>query len=73
MLLRSALLRRYPNAVIYLTPAVVTGGVRTPSEDPQVEKPPVFAGAMQPDINFLGFDIPAEQVVGRRRRRAITW
>ena len=43
---------------------MVNAGVRTPSEDPQVEKPPVFAGSMQPDINFMGFDIPADQVVG---------
>ena len=63
MLLRSPLLRRYPNAVIYLTPAVVTAGGRAPSEVPEDEKLPTFAGSMQPDINFLGFDIPADEVV----------
>ncbi|MGE0258840.1 MAG: hypothetical protein AB7T18_08800, partial [Alphaproteobacteria bacterium] len=63
MLLRSPLLRRYPNALVYLTPAVVNAGVRAPSEDPETEKLPVFAGSMPPDINFMGFDIPADQVV----------
>ena len=33
MLMRSALLRRYPNAIIYATPARVTNGVRAPSAD----------------------------------------
>ncbi len=64
MLMRSALLRRYPNAVIYLTPAVLTDGARAPSETPVDEKLPVFAGAMQPDINFFGFDVTADEVSG---------
>ena len=64
MLLRSPLLRRYPNAVIYLTPAVLTDGARVPSETPVDERFPVFAGSMQPDINFMGFDITAEEVSG---------
>ena len=66
MLMRSALLRRYPNAVIYLTPGVMTGpgGTRVPSEDVATEKLPVFAGSMQPDITFFGFDVTADQAVG---------
>ena len=64
MLLRSPLLRRYPNAVIYLTPAVLTAGGRAPSETRPTRSMPVFAGSMLPDINFLGFDIPPT----RRRR-----
>jgi hypothetical protein len=65
MLVRSALLRRYPNAVIYLTPAQQGGThVRTPSEDPASEKQPVFACSMQPDIAFFGFDVTADQATG---------
>jgi hypothetical protein len=64
MLLRSPLLRRYPNAVIYLTPAVVANGVRAPSEVPADEKFPVFAGAMQPDVSFMGFAISADEATG---------
>jgi hypothetical protein len=62
MLMRSALLRRYPNAILYLTPAVASGGGRSPSVDPADEKLPVFSGAAEPDINFVGFDVPADQV-----------
>jgi hypothetical protein len=62
MLMRSALLRRYPNAILYLTPAIASGGGRAPSIDPADEKLPVFSGAAEPDINFVGFDVPADQV-----------
>jgi hypothetical protein len=62
MLMRSALLRRYPNAILYLTPALASGGGRVPSVDPADEKLPVFCGAAEPDINFVGFDVPADQV-----------
>jgi hypothetical protein len=66
MLMRGALLRRYPNALIYLAPGVMTGpgGTRVPSEDVATEKLPVFAGAVQPDINFFGFNITSAQAVG---------
>jgi hypothetical protein len=62
MLMRSALLRRYPNAILYLTPAMPSAGGRTPSLDPADEKLPVFSGAAEPDINFVGFNVPADQV-----------
>ena len=62
MLMRSALLRRYPNAIPYLTPALASGGGRTPSLDPADEKLPVFTGSAEPDVNFVGFDVPADQV-----------
>jgi len=62
MLMRSALLRRYPNAILYLTPAVANAGGRTPSLDPADEKLPVFSGGAEPDINFVGFNVPADQV-----------
>jgi hypothetical protein len=65
MLLRGALLRRYPNAVIYLAQAVTAAsGKRVPSEDLAGEKPPVFTGAMQPDITFFGFAVTPDQAVG---------
>jgi hypothetical protein len=66
MLMRGALLRRYPNALIYLAPGVMTGpgGTRVPSEDVATEKPPAFAGAVQPDINFFGFNVTSDQAVG---------
>ena len=59
LLLRSALLRRYPNAIIYLTPAL-TGTTATPPPDVF----PIFNGALEPDVNFVGFPIKPETVVG---------
>ena len=59
LLLRSSLLRRYPNAVIYLTPAV-TGSGRPP------DIYPIFNGVMEPDINFAGFPISPATAIGGR-------
>jgi hypothetical protein len=64
MLLRSDLLRRYPTAVIYATPAVMNNGVRTPSTDPAAEVPPAFRGSLQPDVSFFGFNLAIKTVVG---------
>lgn len=65
MLMRSALLRRYPNAIIFAVPAVVdANGVRSPSEDATIEVPPAFNGTMQPDVSFFGFDFSADQATG---------
>ena len=55
MLLRSSLLRRYPNAIIYLTPALDRRRRRQRRPPPDVL--PVFNGAMEPDVNFFGFPI----------------
>jgi hypothetical protein len=52
LLLRSSLLRRYPNAIIYLTPALTTTPASTPADIF-----PIFDGKMEPDINFVGFPI----------------
>jgi hypothetical protein len=51
-LLRCELLRRYPHAVVYAT---------KPGAEPAA---PIFAGAMEPDVRFFGFDIPAAQIGG---------
>ena len=59
LLLRSSLLRRYPNAIVYLTPAV-TGSTRPP------DIYPIFSGAMVPDINFTGFPISPGVAIGGR-------
>lgn len=65
LLFRSDLLRRYPTAVIYATPARIVNGVRSPVEDPNQEKYPAFRGSMQPDVSFFGFDIsPTDMVRG---------
>jgi hypothetical protein len=64
MLIRSALLRRYPTAVIYAAKAVIVRGVRKPSGKPEDEQHPAFRGSMQPDVSFFGFDLTVAQAVG---------
>ena len=59
LLLRSSLLRRYPNAIIYLTPAV-TGTSTTPPPDIF----PIFNGALEPDITFVGFPLASAAAIG---------
>jgi hypothetical protein len=54
VLVRSELLRRYPNALIY---AVTPGPPRT-------ERQPVFSGALPPDVRFFGFDFGVEAIRG---------
>jgi hypothetical protein len=56
LLIRSDLLSRYPNAVIYAAKA--TGDPREPGPE---EKYPIFRGTLQPDITFLGFDLTSEE------------
>lgn len=59
LLLRSALLRRYPNAIIFLTPALIG----TPSAPPP-DIHPIFNGAMEPDVDFVGFPITPAAAIG---------
>lgn len=73
LLLRSDLLRRYPDAIIYALEAawedtvdpqkrVHTFGVNT--------KLPIFQGTLKPDISFLGFDLTVEEAKGDDSNRA---
>jgi hypothetical protein len=68
MLLCSGLLQRYPNAVIYLTPAVPAGppdpAAVVPDEDPASEQPPIFGGSLPPDVSFFGFPVSTEVATG---------
>src|SRR5262249_8669496 len=36
-----------------------------PDEDPAHESPPLFIGAMQPDISFFGFSVTADNATGK--------
>lgn len=69
LLLRSSLLQRYPNAVIYLTPAIKAGtppdpDALVPDELPAHEQLPIFSGSMQPDVAFFGFPVTTTAAVG---------
>jgi len=60
LLLRSDLLRRYPNALVYLTPAVNN------PDNPNLPQDvlPIFSGSIEPDVSFLGFPITPEAAIG---------
>ena len=60
LLLRSSLLRRYPNAIIYLTPALPAPSTDPPPPDIY----PIFNGAMEPDVDFVGFPIAPATAIG---------
>jgi hypothetical protein len=64
MLLRSELLRRYPTASIYATPAVRSNSKLLPNSDESVEIHPVFRGSLPPDVTFVGFDLKVGEAVG---------
>ncbi|MEP6729176.1 MAG: hypothetical protein ABJE10_00995 [bacterium] len=77
MLMRSSLLRRYPTAVIYLTPAVRWSALppdpNVPVIDPNAivpdtrianEKQPIFSGSMVPDVSFFGFPVKTVDAIG---------
>ncbi|MEV5081172.1 hypothetical protein AB0K74_20810 [Streptomyces sp. NPDC056159] len=57
LLLRTALLRRYPGALIYAAPLLppAPDGAREP--DDSLARHPIFRGGLDPDTAFLGFDL----------------
>jgi len=63
LLIRGELLRRYPGTVIYAVKAVVKDGRRLLSTAAQDEAHPIFRGTLDPDVNFLGFDLKASEVM----------
>jgi hypothetical protein len=54
LLIRGELLRRYPNTVVLAIPA---SGPGTPSSDETMVKRAIFAGFLDPDVSFFGFDL----------------
>jgi hypothetical protein len=64
MLVRSTLLRRYPNAIIYAARAVMNNGSRAPGTKPEDEVHPAFRGIFPPDVSFFGFDLAPDAVTG---------
>ena len=64
LLVRSDLLRRYPNATVYAARAVPDGSLRVPSADPADELLPAFRASLPPDVLLFGFALDADEVVG---------
>jgi hypothetical protein len=58
LLVRGELLRRYPNSVVYATPA---GADKLLDPNAQILLP-AFAGRLEPDLTFAGFELTVEAV-----------
>jgi hypothetical protein len=62
LIVRGELLRRYPHADIYASPAVIdANGKESLGEE---ERHPLFRGTLAPDITFLGFALREEEARG---------
>ena len=61
-LVRGELLRRYPNAAVFLIRGAFFEGETTLGSE---EKAPIFAGTLDPDVSFFGFDVGVESAKGR--------
>ena len=63
LLVRSGLVRRYPNAAVYAVPAVPEGNGRKVGPAGE-ERHPIFRGSLQPDVSFFGFALDSDVAVG---------
>ena len=62
LLVRGELLRRYPNADVYASPAVIdANGKESLGEG---ERHPLFRGTLAPDITFFGFALDEKEARG---------
>ena len=62
LLVRSGLFRRYPNAIVYMTPATRDARGRKP-DVAAAHRLPLFRGTLQPDVTFFGFDVDPDAAV----------
>jgi hypothetical protein len=61
LLVKSELLRRFPNTIVYAVDAVVADGERTLGDTMLF---PVFSGRLNPDVSFFGFDLQPDAARG---------
>jgi hypothetical protein len=54
LLVRGALIRRYPNVIVYAAEAVTDADGRHPGP---TERHPIFFGRVEPDVALFGFDL----------------
>jgi hypothetical protein len=64
LLLRSALLRRYPGTAVYAVRGVLKDSKRQPPDGVGDEKAPLFRGSLDPDVSFFGFDLDVDEAIG---------
>ncbi|WP_405775998.1 hypothetical protein [Streptomyces sp. NBC_01538] len=60
LVVRGELLRRFPHTTVLLVKGLSSGGTRKPGPVDEAALLPVFAGRLEPDVTFLGFDVSAE-------------
>ena len=65
--LRGDLLRKYPNTVVFMQPAIRKPNGRVPDET-QPLKMPVVSARLAQDIFFLGFDVPKLDAIGSAQK-----
>jgi hypothetical protein len=65
--LRGDLLRKYPNTVVFMQPAIRNPSGRVPDET-QPLKMPVASARLAQDIFFLGFDVPKGDAIGNTQK-----
>ena len=65
--LRGDLLRKYPNTVVFMQPAIRKPEGRVPDET-QPLKMPVVSARLAQDIFFLGFDVPKGDAIGNAQK-----
>jgi hypothetical protein len=70
LIVRGELLHRYPNTIIFAGPAVrdpVTGDINLDESPAAVAnyKHPIFGGTLGSDITFFGFNLTADEALGR--------
>jgi hypothetical protein len=66
VIVRGRLLHRYPHTAFYMARAVLrrnATGNRVPAPGPE-EIYPAFRGTIDPDVAYLGFDVPIEEARG---------
>jgi hypothetical protein len=66
VIVRSNLLRRYPNTVVYMARAAWDGDARVPLDDGGGEQHefPLFTGRIGSDVRFFGFGVGIDQARG---------
>jgi hypothetical protein len=65
LLMRSELLRRYPDASVYAVPAEATANGPVPDDEPDAQLFPAFRGDVPPEITFFGFDLDSDTAAGK--------
>jgi hypothetical protein len=70
LVIRGELLKRYPNTIIFAGPAILDSATNELHLDETVRaekayKHPIFGATLAPDITFFGFNLTADEALGK--------